>query len=404
MITPPVSKQAWILITDGTNVFDSEVRSGAMQLAKEIGISRIRLVNEVVLENDYLGSRLFREGPVGIISHVRLASLQKAIRRHRIPAVLLGEESVAEWRKVIGGAVTVCSVDNRSIGQMAADYLFEQHRYVSYAFADIGESADTTWWCTPRFESFRDTLEEHGYHGEVSRFSVLVKSPDINEREASEFIRALPKPAAIFCCNDRAARDVINFCAAARVHVPEDVAILGVDNETEVCEASPTEISSIKVEHVRLGRTALRMLLHQLEGEPARDRVILCPPVRVIERASTRRTAASDRFVARAVDFIAAARISQLNAKAVIAASGASRSYLTKRFRAETGRSILEAIHLRMMKDVKRELLETEKSVAQIAGEMGFTSSSGLCSVFRRLNGISMSEFRNAQRLNRAIT
>ena len=121
MITPPVSKQAWILITDGTNVFDSEVRSGAMQLAKEIGVSRIRLVNEVVLENDYLGSRLFREGPVGIISHVRLASLQKAIRRHRIPAVLLGEESVAEWRKVIGGAVTVCSVDNRSIGQMAAD-------------------------------------------------------------------------------------------------------------------------------------------------------------------------------------------------------------------------------------------------------------------------------------------
>ena len=121
-----------------------------------------------------------------------------------------------------------------------------------------------------------------------------------------------------------------------------------------------------------------------------------------IEHAAPERI--SDRFVARAVDFIAAARISQLNAKAVIAASGASRSYLTKRFRAETGRSILEAIHLRMMKDVKRELLETEKSVAQIAGEMGFTSSSGLCSVFRRLNGISMSEFRNAQRLNRAIT
>ena len=56
MITPPVSKQAWILITDGTNVFDSEVRSGAMQLAKEIGVSRIRLVNEVVLENEYLVS------------------------------------------------------------------------------------------------------------------------------------------------------------------------------------------------------------------------------------------------------------------------------------------------------------------------------------------------------------
>ncbi|MGN0854546.1 MAG: substrate-binding domain-containing protein [Kiritimatiellia bacterium] len=394
MITSSTAKKAWLLITDGTNVFDSEVRTGAMQLAYELGFSRIRLINEKELETNYLKNKLFREGRVGIISHVRLGSIQKAIRKYHVPAVLLGEESVTEWRRAIGGAITVCSVDNRGIGQMAADYLFEQHRYASFAFADAGRSVHTTWWCDPRYESFRDTLFEHGYAGKVPRFSVLVKSPDVNEREFVLFIRKLPKPVAFFCCNDRAARDVINFCAAARLHVPDEVAVLGVDNETEVCESSPTEISSIKVEHTRLGRTALRTLVHQLEGECARDRVILCPPVRVIERASTRRAAITDKFVARAIDFIATSHLSRLNSKAVVAASGASRSYLLRRFRAETGRSILEAIHVRMIKEVKRELLDTGKPVAQIASELGFSSTSGLCSVFRRLTGYSMSGFR----------
>lgn len=394
MNATPIAKKAWILLTDGTNVFDSEVRAGAMQLAKEMGFSRIRLICEATLEAQYLGSELFRKGPVGIISHVRLPGIQQAIRKYRIPAVLLGEESVSEWSKAIGGPVTVCSVDNRGIGQMAADYLYEQSRYASFVFADIGSSEDTTWWCEPRYAAFRDTLEEHGYRGNVPRISVLVESPDANERRFTAFVRKLPKPAAIFCCNDRAARDVINFCESAHLHVPDDVAVLGVDNEIEICESSPTGITSIKVEHVRLGRTAFRTLVHQLEGEPPRDKVILCPPIRVIERDSTRRSAATDRFVAKAVAYIATARLELLDAKSVIAASGASRSYLTKRFRAETGRTILEAIHQRIMQEVKRELLETDKSVAQIAEETGFSSASGLCSVFRRLNGVSMSAFR----------
>ncbi|MGN0854286.1 MAG: substrate-binding domain-containing protein [Kiritimatiellia bacterium] len=394
-----IAKKAWILLTDGTNVFDSEVRSGIMQLAQELGFRRIRLVSEDELAAHYLNSSLFRKGLVGIVSHVRLPSIQNAIRKYRIPAVLLGEESVAEWRKAIGGPVTVCSVDNRGIGQLAADYLFEQGRFATYAFADIGFSRHTDWWSNPRYEAYRDTLAEHGYRHEVPRVSVLVDAPDVNEQAFLKFIRPLARPVAFFCCNDRAARDVINFCAAARLHVPEDVAVLGVDNEEEICTRAPTEISSIKVEHVRLGRTAFRTLVHQLEGEPPRDKIILCPPIRVIERASTRHLTVTNRYVAKAIDFIATAHPATLNANSVIAASGVSRSYLAQRFRAETGRTILDAIHIRVMKDVKRELLETEKPVAQIAEELGFSSVSCLCTVFRRLNGLSMSAFRATRRL-----
>lgn len=392
-------KKTWILLTDGTNVFDSEVRTGIMQLARELGFTRIRLVNEESLKAHYLGSELFRKGPVGLISHVRVKSILKAIRDFRIPAVLLGEESVHEWRKAIGSPVSVCSVDNRAIGQMAADYLFEQTRFASFAFAETAPSPDTTWWSEPRYEAFRETLAEHGHVGDVVRLIAHDRDPASDERRFVAAVRGLPRPVALFCSNDRVACDVVNFCAAARLHVPDDVAVLGVDNEAEICESATTPISSIKVEHVRLGRTAFRVLVRQLGGLAAKDRDILCPPIRVIERESTRRAKPANPFVAKAQAFIATARLASLNAQAVIAASGTSRSYLTKRFHAETGRTVLEAIHARLMKEVKRELAETEKPVAQIAEEAGYASASGLCAVFRRLNGTSMGEFRARSRL-----
>jgi len=392
-------KNAWILLTDGTNLFDTEVRTGVMQFAKELGYHRIRLVNEEDLEAHYLSSDLFRRGGLGIISHMRQPRMLKAVRKYRIPVVLLGEESVAEWRKAIGGPVTICSVDNRGIGQMAADYLYEQHRFRSFVFAELCHAAQAVWWSDLRYRAFVETLADHGFADEVPRIVVSENAPDVDERRFLDLVRGLPKPVAVFCCNDRAARDVVNFCGTAKLHVPDDVAVLGVDNEVEICEHAPTGISSIRVEHVRLGRTAFRSLLHQMSGEPSRDRVILCPPIRVVERGSTRRSAVADRFVAKALDFIANARLETLDAKAVVKASGSSRSYLTRRFRAETGRTILEAIHLRMMEAVKRELLDTDKTVAQIAGEVGFVSASGLCAVFRRLNGCSMSEFRASRRL-----
>lgn len=393
------TKKAWILLTDGTNVFDSEVRTGIMQLARELGYLRIRLVDEEALERRYLKSALFRSGPLGIIAHVRRPRVLEAIRACGVPTVLLGEESVWSWRKAIGRPVTVCSVDNRGIGQMAADYLFGQKRFASFAFAETAPSPFTSWWSDPRCASFRTTLAELGYAGEVPRIAVQGKDPASDERDFMSFVANLPKPVAFFCCNDRAACDVVNFCAAARLHVPDDVAVLGVDNEAGICESAATSISSIKVEHVRLGRTAFRALVHQLRGECARDKDILCPPIRVVERDSTRRAGPANRYVTKAVQFIADAPLAALNARAVIAASGASRSYLTRRFRDATGRTILEAIHLRIMDEVKRELAETGKPIAQIADEAGFASPSGLCSVFRRMNGISMSDFRARSRL-----
>ncbi len=391
--------KTWFILPDGTNIFDSEFRAGALSVARENALPLVRFANEDLLEKNYIpsiegGKRKMPRLPLAVIAHVRKPSILKALGKSRTPLVLLGEEAVDDWRKSFGGPVSVCSVDNESIGQMAADYLFEQGRYNSYIYVEGASDDFYEWWTMRRYKSFLGTLREHGYKGEVPRVPVLDSAPSVDADNFLDAIKDLPHPVGVFACNDRAAREAVSFCSVAGLHIPDDVAILGVDNETDVCESSPVPITSIRIEHYRLGRTAMHLVLRMLEGGPRRDKVILCPPVRVIERSTTRRAEPRDQFVANALNFIRTARLDKLNVAAVVKASESSRSYLEKRFKAATGRTILETIHRRTLDEVKRLLLDTEKPVSQIAQETGFPSASGLCLMFKRMTGLSTSDFR----------
>lgn len=394
-----MANEPWIILPDGTNIFDSEFRNGALEIAHERGFSRIRLACEEDIVAHYIRSDLFRSGRLGIIGHIHSPRLQHLITRSGIAAILLGEESVESWRKSMGGNVTVCSVDNASIGQMAADYLFNRDRFASFAYAD-GMKADAyDWWTDRRYKAFVETLREHGYTGDIPRFFAQDATPDVNCERFASLIAKLPKPVAVFAANDRIARDLVCFADITRIIVPEEVAILGVDDESAICTTSPVKISSIKIEHHRLGRIAFQLMLHMLDGDSSRDKVILCPPIRVIERSSTRRNTPADMYVNRASEFIRLANASQLSVKTVVDACGASRSYLEKRFKRETGRTILEAINDRILDDTRRLLLDTDMPIALIAHQTGFSTTSSLCTLFRRSYGMSMSEFRNAKRM-----
>lgn len=404
MKKPADIKDVWFILPDGTNIFDSEFRAGALSVARELALPKVRLSNETLLLKKFSIENSGKNSAMAVIAHVRKPALLKAFGKSGIPLVLLGEEAVEDWRKAFGGPITVCSVDNESIGQMAADYLHEQGRFASYIYADGSSDQFYQWWTSRRYESFVDTLREHGYTGEVLRVPVLNSSAHTDAEHFLKAMEKIPRPIAVFACNDRAAREIVSFCHLANLHIPDDVAVLGVDDEKDLCESCPVPLSSIKIEHYRLGRTAMHLILRMLEGGPRRDKVILCPPVRVIERASTKRSTPSDKFVASAVNFIRTARLDTLDVMAVVKACGASRSYLEKRFRAETGRTILDAIHRRTLEDVKHLLLDTDKSVAVIAQETGFPSASGLCSMFRRLTGQSTSEFRATRQPRRRPT
>ena len=387
-------KDVWFILPDGTNIFDTEFRSGALSVVREHALPKIRLSNQDAVEKAIRSTGIANVRNLAVIAYIHSTSLLKMLGKAKIPLVLLGDELAEKKRKAYGLPLSFCSVDNTSIGQMAADYLHEQGRFASYVYADAFKMPHQNKWSLKRYESFVNTLREHGFKGIVPRISAISSSPLADAKAFVKAIENLPRPIAVFTCNDRTAREIVSFCDEANIHIPDDVAILGVDNETDICELCPVPISSIKVEHYRLGRTAMHIILRILEGGARRDKTILCPPVRVVERSTTKRLAPNDRFVGAAVEFIRSADLATLDVTAVVRASKASRSYLEKCFKAETGRTILEAIHKRKMDEVKSLLLDTDKSVAIIAAETGFPSTSGLCSMFRRLVGLSASEFR----------
>ena len=301
MKKPADIKDVWFILPDGTNIFDSEFRAGALSVARELALPKVRLSNETLLLKKFSIEKSGKNSAMAVIAHIRKPALLKAFGKSGIPLVLLGEEAVEDWRKAFGGPITVCSVDNESIGQMAADYLHEQGRFASYIYADGSSDQFYQWWTSRRYESFVDTLREHGYTGEVLRVPVLNSSAHADAEHFLKAMEKIPRPIAVFACNDRAAREIVSFCHLANLHIPDDVAVLGVDDEKDLCESCPVPLSSIKIEHYRLGRTAMHLILRMLEGGPRRDKVILCPPVRVIERASTKRSTPSDKFVASAV-------------------------------------------------------------------------------------------------------
>ena len=144
----------WVIITDGTNIFDSEIRAGAVELAHERGFHNMQMRNDdLIMDTAYLRKDLFKSGNAGLICHAVDIVALKFAAKSGIPIVLLGEESAPEWRKAAGGAVAVCSVDNEDIGRLAADYLYGQRRFRSYVFADNSRDEHWDWWSLRRYKA-----------------------------------------------------------------------------------------------------------------------------------------------------------------------------------------------------------------------------------------------------------
>lgn len=394
---PPSPPDAWVVLPSGTNAFDTAIRQGAAEYALEHDFNRLRLADETALLTLLHTTTAFRDRAIALIAHIRAPELLKAVRRHRIPSILLGEEDVAHWRKQLGGSCTVCSIDNESIGVFAANYLAGLKRFRSYVYADGADDEIWRWWCQRRFDGFANTLREN-HQPEPVRCSFLNRTPLDDVQAFVSLIKTLPGPVAVFACNDQVAREVMTACQLAKIPVPDEVAILGVDDDDSLCKTAPIPLSSIRADQVRLGRLAMAIILRKMEGFDDRNRTILCPPLRIVERTSTRISHASDSAVERARAFIASAKPRTITINQVIAASGASRNYLLRHFRRETGQTVLKAIQSRALDAVRTQLLDTDLTNTVIANKNGFSSLAMLCTLFHRRFGMTMKEYRRRHR------
>lgn len=285
--------------------------------------------------------------------------------------------------------------DSHAIGVMAAEYyLARGYR----TFAWIGEPG-VPHWSAERREGFEATLAAAGFPcaaftPQLERAGATVAR---EARRLVRFLRALPMPIAVFAPADIRARQVLNVCAQAGLRVPEDVAVLGVDDDTLHCESTVPALSSIRTGDYRRGEIAAAMLDDLLHGRPVAEPCVSFAPLGVVTRGSTGYDAMRDPIVAKAVAFIRRrAPGGAVGVEAVARAAGCSRRYLELCFQKKLGRSVHTEIVRERIEHIKRLLENSQAPIAAIAATAGFPGEAHLYELFRKTTGTTMRAWRQA--------
>lgn len=324
----------------------------------------------------------------GIIARVDSAATAAALRKTGLPVVdVSAERAKSEFPRV--------SIDNEAVARLAADHLLGRNlRHFAYC-------GDAQYlWSRQRGAAFGRILRGQGQRcAEFPTSAAAGRSWEREMQAIARWLAGLPKPLGVFACFDGRAQQVLEACHVAGLAVPEQVAVLGVDDDELVCELCDPPLSSVLPNARRTGYEAAALLARLMAGEARRTSDSKeIEPVRVVERRSTDALAVPDRHVAAALRYIREHAHDGIAVKDVLRAVPVSRTLLERKFSQLMGESLHRLIKRRQIERVRQLLAETEVAVARIADMTGFESASYLSAVFRRETGESPREFRQKHR------
>jgi LacI family transcriptional regulator len=286
--------------------------------------------------------------------------------------------------------------DSASVGVAAADYFLE-HGFKRFAY--VGEVLDRLW-SRGRGEGFAGRLREAGFDCQsyMPLTDAEINDWAVEQSKLTRWLAALPKPVALFVAMDIRARQVLDTCLMNGIKVPDEVAILGVDNDEQLCLSSTPTLSSIECDMVQCGFMAAQLLDEHIRGKRKRKTVLTYGVKKIAERQSTQaEQPVQDRLVARALEFIRLNACEGIGVTEVVAHLKVSRRLAELRFRKTCGRSILDEIRGVRLERVKRLVDETDFSIREITDRSGYNTEDHLRRIFKRQFGMTMQECRRQQ-------
>lgn len=329
-------------------------------------------------------SAVLAKQPTGIIIRTRDTALLELIAKAKVHTVnFTNQAHVGEFGQV--------SNDNRRIGAMAAEHFLSRGDTRFGYFLLQPDRVDE------RLLGFADQLKLAGHTCDV-----FEGSPDhesFEEQNASEiklkkWLLGLAKPVGIFCDGDRFAWTIAEHCRRLALRVPEDVAILGVDNVASMCALSDPPLSSIQTASERIGYEACQLLEQMMVGRPPKQLVIEVPPVRVVNRRSSDGVSVEDTLVREALEHMCAHLLDTVGMESLCQRLECSRRTLERRFRECLGYSPAEAWSRFRLEEAQRLLADTDLTLSIVAQRCGFHVPKQMASVFRRMTGRSPRDFR----------
>ncbi|MDD5065071.1 MAG: DNA-binding transcriptional regulator [Phycisphaerae bacterium] len=323
----------------------------------------------------------------GVIAHTWDPDFIDSIVNLGLPAVICGLDKPKH-------KACRLSTDEIDAGRMAAEY-FIQRGFRNFAYCGF----DDMIWSQQKCDGFKRILAESGFQTSVYQQpgAKHLRKPAKEQSLIAAWLESLPKPVALMACNDDRGLDILAACKIAECKIPDDVAILGVDNDELICNFSYPQLSSIALSTERAGYEAAKILDKLMRNQKIteNEKEVTILPLHVVTRQSTDIMAIEDKDVAEAISFIRRHSREIIQVGDVAQAVGLSRRALEQHFRKVLNHSIHEEIKYTRINQMANMLIGTNLSVSQIAKLLGYPyAANNIARYFKQQKGMSPLDYR----------
>lgn len=348
----------------------------------------------------YLDDRGFGDDPPtwlrdwdgdGIIARVENRKVGRAILARGLPAVDLRG-------LVLDLPMPLIETDDEAVVRLAVEHLLERG-FRHFAFCGIVGAN----YSDKRSRMFTRQIEAAGFTCSVYQPPEQLRSAGTWDRErhnltyhdhTARWLQQLPKPVGLMACNDIRGQQVLNACRDFGIAVPDEVAVIGVDNDDVLCDLSGPPLTSVVPNTRRIGYEAAALLDQLMAGQRPPRATLFIAPLGIVTRHSTDVLAIEDRDIAGAVRFIREHACDGIKVEDVLAEVPLSRSVLERRFIHILGRTPKAEIMRVQLERVKQLLAETEFPLTRVAAMTGFEHSEYLSVAFKKRTGQTPSQYR----------
>lgn len=276
-------------------------------------------------------------------------------------------------------------------GEMGARYFIKKgfRNFAFYGFRDVV-------WSQERAEGFRSELQKAGLEENFREYN-NVDFTDLWYYESeplTEWLQSLPRPVAMMTCDDNQGHHIAELCKNCGIRIPQDIALLGVDNDTTVCSLSDPPLSSINQAVEKAGYQTAAMIDAMMEERDNRGYDILVIPTHIITRNSTDIYATSDKYISVVLQYIHNNIDKRLTVAAISKLVPLSRRLLENKFKQATGFAVYNYIFNLRISKFAEMLLDSDAPIIEIAMDMGFSDYKNISRQFRKVKGCSPSEYR----------
>lgn len=317
----------------------------------------------------------------GVIARIQDERMLNALRKLKIPVVdVLG---------VPDHDLPLVRVDDEKISWKVAQHFLERN-FDHFAFYGIeGEN-----WSQRREDAFRQAIGNGKSFSQFNSIRGISGGGVTHFSKLKQWLLELPKPVAMMACSDQCGLTLVEACRAAGITVPEDVAVVSVDNDRALCEVSAPNLSSVRGGHGKVGSEAASLLNQMIDGMSAPENNILVPPNEIVIRESSEARSVSDAGVRNAIKFMREHLSEKITNEAIAKAVGISRTRLQVRFRAEVGMSLREFLAQSRLRRAEKLIQSTDLTFADIAERCGFRHHEYLGYVLKKERGITPRKLR----------